>query len=97
MESSGLKHATAALLSVIATTLNGVDYLCSHNLEIPIRIMQIVKSQADDCTDGSVTQRFCIAILQKMSHKVEVAQTILKNDFLVWIIALHERSLAPTA
>ena len=59
IQSHGLKHAICALISVIASTLKGVDYLTQVNLEIAERVIDILKEQED----GSVTQRFCIAIL----------------------------------
>lgn len=65
IQSHGLKHAICALISVIASTLKGVDYLTQVNLEITEKVIEILKEQED----GSVTQRFCIAIMQKMSVK----------------------------
>ena len=42
--------------------------------------------------DGSVTQRFCVAILQKMSIKEDLVDLLLKNKIIDWIIKLLERS-----
>ena len=63
INSHGLKHAICALISVIASTSKGVEYLTGSSLEIAQKVIEILKEQED----GSVTQRFCIAILQKMS------------------------------
>jgi hypothetical protein len=65
INSHGLKHAICALVSVIASTVKGVDYLTQIDLVITEKVIEILKEQED----GSVTQRFCIAILQKMSVK----------------------------
>ena len=65
INSHGLKHAICALISVIASTIKGVDYLTQIDLAIAEKVIEILKEQED----GSVTQRFCIAILQKMSVK----------------------------
>jgi hypothetical protein len=65
INSHGLKHAICALISVIASTIKGVDYLTQIDLVIAEKVIEILKEQ----DDGSVTQRFCIAILQKMSVK----------------------------
>ena len=46
----------------------------------------------DDCKDGSVTQRFCLAILQKMSIKEEVVEKLHQVDFEHWLIKLLEKS-----
>lgn len=65
ISSHGLKHAICALISVIASTVKGVEYLTQIDLAVPSQVVEILKEQED----GSVTQRFCIAILQKMSVK----------------------------
>ena len=77
MDSSGLKHAVCALISVIASTVQGVDYLLvnqnvggspiapgksSLDFTILNKIIEIITRDVN-CTDGSVTQRFCLAIL----------------------------------
>jgi len=59
INSHGLKHAICALISVIASTPQGVDYLISKGMDVLERVISILKDQQD----GSVTQRFCIAIL----------------------------------
>lgn len=41
-----------------------------------------------------MTQRFCIAILQKMSIKEDLVDLLLKNKMLDWIVKLIERSTA---
>jgi len=42
--------------------------------------------------DGTVIQRFCIAILQKMSVKEESVSVFMKNGLIDWIIKLLLRS-----
>jgi len=42
--------------------------------------------------DGTVIQRFCIAILQKMSVKEESIPVYMKNSLIDWIIKLLLRS-----
>ena len=92
MDSSGLKHAVCALISVIASTAQGVDYLLvnlgsgaagantspqetPYDFTILQKILEIITRDVN-CTDGSVTQRFCLAILQKMSVKEEVVEEL---------------------
>jgi len=68
MNNHGLKHALSALISVIVSTAQGIQYMThtepnKRELQILEKIIEILKEQED----GSVTQRFYIAILQKMS------------------------------
>jgi hypothetical protein len=68
MNNHGLKHSLLALLSVLASIPQGVHYLTHSNpnkmdLSILDRTIDILKEQEN----GSVTQRFNIAFLQKVS------------------------------
>jgi hypothetical protein len=78
-DSSGLKHAVCALISVVASTAQGVDYLLVNQSEpqfaLILKIIDILNKQTD-CNDGSVTQRFCLAILQKMAVREEVVELL---------------------
>jgi len=40
-----------------------------------------------------VTQRFCIAIIQKCSYKESVVPIFVKHDLIYWIINLLNKSL----
>lgn len=84
MDSSGLKHAVCALVSVVASTASGVEYLLVNSkrpdFTVLHKVLEIITRDAD-CTDGSVTQRFCLAILQKMSVKEEVVEMLNKQEF----------------
>jgi hypothetical protein len=51
INSHGLKHAICALISVIASTVKGVDYLTVVDMSIAEKIIEILKEQED----GSVT------------------------------------------
>ena len=88
ISSHALKHALCALISVIASTLKGVEYLVENDHTVLQKIIDILKEQED----GSVTQRFCIAILQKMSAKEDLVDLLVKNKMIDWIIKLIERS-----
>ena len=83
MDSSGLKHAVCALISVVASTTSGVEYLLVNakrpDFTVLHKVLEIITRDAD-CTDGSVTQRFCLAILQKMSVKEEVVEMLNKQE-----------------
>jgi hypothetical protein len=60
-----LKHALCALLSIFASTAGGVRYL-TKNFDDFIALEKLLDVLKDQ-DDGSVTQRFCIAALQKVS------------------------------
>lgn len=42
--------------------------------------------------DGTVIQRFCIAILQKMSVKEDTVPIYIKCNLIEWIVKLLQRS-----
>lgn len=42
--------------------------------------------------DGTVIQRFCIAILQKMSVKEDTVPIYIKSNLIEWIVKLLQRS-----
>eukprot|EP00826_Nyctotherus_ovalis_P047145 TRINITY_DN5386_c0_g5_i1.p1 TRINITY_DN5386_c0_g5~~TRINITY_DN5386_c0_g5_i1.p1 ORF type:complete len:313 (-),score=84.22 TRINITY_DN5386_c0_g5_i1:276-1214(-) len=86
--SHGLKHATCALLSVLSSTQKGVDYLADQTTIQ--KLAEVLKEQED----GSVTQRFSIAALQKMSIKEKAVEVLVKGRMIEWIVKLLERSLA---
>ncbi|TNV79997.1 hypothetical protein FGO68_gene14820 [Halteria grandinella] len=92
-----LCHSLLALLSVIVSTLKGVEYIVTNGYQIITKVIMLLKDQED----GSVNQRFCIAILQKVSIKEDTIQVFLKKlqskaapggeDMLEWVLALVER------
>ena len=88
MISHALKHALCALISVIVSTGKGIDYIVTNGTSILQRVIDVLKEQED----GSVTQRFCLAILQKMSAKEELIEFLARNKMVDWIIKLLERS-----
>jgi hypothetical protein len=51
INSHGLKHAICALISVIASTVKGVEYLTQIDLDVTDKVIEILKEQED----GSVT------------------------------------------
>ena len=87
--SHSLKHALCALMSIITSIHKGIEYLVENGFDILQKVIDIVKEQED----GSVTQRFCIALLQKMSIKEELIDVFVKNKIIDWITKLLETSL----
>lgn len=85
-----LKHAITSLISVISSTLKGVEYL-THNGNMVV-IQQVIKI-LKQTEHGSVIQRFSIAILQKCSVKDTVIPTMIENNLIGWIIDLLNESL----
>ena len=90
IETNSVRHAISSLVSVISSTLKGIEYLTTNNNMIVIeKMIHIMKDQKD----GSVTQRFCIATLQKCSIKDKVIPTMIDHGLIDWIINLLNKSL----
>lgn len=90
IDNQSLKHAITSLVSVIASTLRGVEYLTHNSNTIIIeKVVKILKQQEN----GSVTQRFCLAILQKCSIKDTVIPCLVQLDMIQWVISLLLKSL----
>lgn len=53
------------------------------------RIIDIMKEQENGC----VTQRFCLAILQKCSIKDTVVPTMVQKGLIKWVMDLCKKSL----
>ena len=83
-----IRHSILSVLSIIASTYNGVNYLLSNNYDILIKIIEIMKGT----DDGQVLQRFCISILNKISIKEESIEFYLKYGIIDWIVKLLQRS-----
>ena len=91
INNSSLKQAITSLISVISSTLKGVEYLFFNNNPIIIeRVIKILKDQEN----GSVCQRFCLAILQKCSIKESLIPTFVKMDMINWVITLLKKSFS---
>ena len=68
MDNHGLKHSLSALLSVIVSTAQGIQYVThSEPNKLDLQVLEKVIAILKEQEDGSVTQRFQIAVLQKMS------------------------------
>ncbi len=89
IEHKGLRHALLALISVIVSTLKGVEYLVTNDDAVIKRIIAILKEQED----GSVNQRFCIAILQKISIKEDTILLFVAQGIIEWVVDLVQRSM----
>ncbi len=90
IENNSLKHAITSLISVISSTLKGVEYLTHNgNMVVVNSIIKILRQTEN----GTVIQRFCIAILQKCSVKDTVIPTMIENNMIGWIIDLLNESL----
>ena len=85
IQNNSLKHAITSLISVISSTLKGVEYLTTNqNMVVVKKTIKILK----ETENGSVTQRFCIAILQKCSIKDTVIPVMIENNLIEWVIHL---------
>lgn len=90
IEKNSVRHAISSLISVISSTLKGIEYLTTNDNMIVIEhVISIMQSQPD----GSVTQRFCIATLQKCSIKDKVIPTMIDKGLIDWVLKLLRKSL----
>jgi len=77
-----------SLISIISATFKGVEYLFTNGPTVIDKVIDIMKNQED----GTVIQRFCIAILQKVSCKEDSIPIFLKHNLIDWIVKLLLRS-----
>ncbi len=89
IEKKSVRHSLLALVSVIVSTLKGAEYLTSISMDIVKKVIDILREEED----GSVNQRFCIAILQKVSIKEDTVIFLVRNGVIEWIVGLIQRSL----
>ena len=83
-----LRNAVLAIISIIVSTYRGIEYIISNGTSIVEKVIEIMKATED----GQVIQRFCIAILQKMSIKKETIEVYMKCGLIDWIIKMIQRS-----
>ncbi len=57
MQNGGLRHAICALISVIASTPRGVDYLTQAGLQIIEKVVRIVKLEVPALPNDSGTSQ----------------------------------------
>jgi hypothetical protein len=90
-EHAQFRPALLAIVSIVGSTLRGVDYLTQDggNTSALERVFRLCKEQPT----GSVVQRFCIALLQKCSIKEKIIPVYMKHDMIEWVMALLKKSL----
>jgi hypothetical protein len=84
--SHALKCALSALLSILASTSEGLDYLTRGGADAAAleKLVDLLKDQ----DDGSVTQRFCLAGLQKACYlgtPALVEALVVKKGAIEWL------------
>lgn len=91
IKNKSLRHAVTSLISVIVSTLRGIEYLTAGGSDTTVldKIIKILKEQ----DNGSVTQRFCLAILQKCSVKETMMKAYWENELIHWVLLLVKKSL----
>ena len=89
IDKKSVRHALLAQISIIVSTLKGAEYLTSIDHGIVEKIIDILEVEED----GSVNQRFWIAILQKVSIKEDTVPFLVDKNLIGWIIKLVSRSL----
>lgn len=91
IKNKSLRHAVTSLISVIVSTLRGIEYLTAGGSDSAVldKVIKILKEQ----DNGSVTQRFCLAILQKCSVKESLMRAYWENELIHWVLLLIKKSL----
>lgn len=89
IKNKSLRHAITSLISVVVSTIKGIEYITYNNNDAIIqRVIKILYEQ----DHGNVTQRFCLAILQKCSVKETIIGTYLDNEIIPWVLKLVKTS-----
>jgi len=70
IQNNNLRHALLSLISIVCSTLKGVEYIMTNDQLVLVSLIQILK-QMPKKESGSVNHRFLTAILQKVSIKIE--------------------------
>ena len=74
---------------MVVSTIKGIEYITYNNNDAIIqRVIKILYEQ----DHGNVTQRFCLAILQKCSVKETIIGTYLDNEIISWVLKLVKTS-----
>ena len=64
MSSHNLKHALSSILSIIVSTPQGIEYILKPNQKsVDVEVLEKIIEHLKEQVDGSVTQRFFIAII----------------------------------
>lgn len=74
-----------AILSMVSSTPHGANYLAKHDSFLD-RTLKMFK----DSENGTVLQRFSLAVVQKMSILEKASKFYLENKFLYWIVDFLE-------
>lgn len=104
LQSHGLRHALCAMLSVLVSTAQGIEHLCQPR-ELDLSVVERVVELVKDSEDGSVTQRFQLALLQKLSAQNsnqlndQVTESVIdlmtKQGMISWTLELLKKSRIP--
>jgi len=81
-----VKRATVALLSIIASAHDGTKYLLSQDENLVAYLCEIVKHEER----GSVTQRFAVGCLQKISSWKFAAGEFIGQNMVQWLVQFLE-------
>lgn len=91
IKNKSLRHAVTSLISVLVSTLRGIEYITNGGSDAAVvdKVIKILKEQ----DNGNVTQRFCLAILQKCSVKDSIVKVYWDNEVIPWVLSLVKKSL----
>ncbi|OMJ93899.1 hypothetical protein SteCoe_3096 [Stentor coeruleus] len=93
VKNKGVKNGTFALVSILCTTEDGKNYILGDN---PSGITTLLMKQLEAQERNSITQRFIISALSKLSLEDPVVECMINSQFHSWILSnlmkhdLHE-------
>lgn len=97
-----LTHSLLSLISVIVSTLKGVEYMIINGKDILIKLIilmtELAESQKNQSLATNVNLRFCVAILQKMSIKSALIPVFIEHnviEFIIHKLEVHYSSNSP--
>jgi hypothetical protein len=99
MAHAPLRHALLSLVSIIVSTLKGVEYILINDQLILCAFIQILVSMhAEQKEVGSVNHRFLMAALQKISIKLDTVPCFIQMqvpDLLIKFVEMQLGTKSP--
>jgi hypothetical protein len=94
LDQPSLRHAVLSLISIVVSTLKGVEYITTNDDQIIASLITVFKQVPLHTTTnmecGKVNHRFLVAILQKVSVKQDVISIFTNLEMIQHLINLVE-------
>jgi hypothetical protein len=93
IKNKAVKNGAFALISILCTTEDGKSYVLGDN---PSGVTTLLMKQLETQERNSVTQRFIVSALSKLSLEDQVVECMINSQFYSWVLSnlikhdLHE-------